>query len=142
TRAERIGLTAMASGTPFGPRPGPADVLTGRSRQDPRDPPLRLRDLLGRRERLGAVPEPGEGRAALGLRNGPHELLALGVLLELEVHARQLEHRALEPAAPLAPLVESRRDGLDALDEPVAHLVHDVVAEALEQAHHRLRLAE
>src|SRR6185312_10891913 len=51
--------------------------------------------------------------------------------------------RSLERRAPrVPPLVELRADPLDARDHVPPDLVHHVVAEALEQAHHRLRLPE
>ena len=51
-------------------------------------------------------------------------------------------HGPLEAGRALAALVEPGADPLDVGDQVPADLVHDVVAEPLEQAHHRLRLAE
>src|SRR5580765_564564 len=70
-------------------------------------------------------------------------MLALAVLLELDVHSSQAHDGALERrAARLTPLVEAGADPLDVGDEIATDLVHDVVAEPLEQAHDGLRLAE
>src|SRR5258706_13662130 len=70
-------------------------------------------------------------------------MLALAVLLELDVHARQPHDGPFERrAASVTPLVEAGADPLDVGDEIATDLVHDIVAEPLEQAHDGLRLAE
>ena len=70
-------------------------------------------------------------------------ILAGAVLLKLHVHPGQPHHRPLERGAAGVPaLVELRADPLDAGHEVATDLVHHVVAEPLEQAHHRLRLPE
>src|SRR5258706_8343733 len=70
-------------------------------------------------------------------------MLALAVLLELDVHPRQPHDRPFEwRATSEAPLVEAGADPLDIGDEIATDLVHDVVAEPLEEAHDGLRLAE
>src|SRR5688572_30670144 len=134
------------------PRPGrgrvPGSSLRARAVRRPtaveypRDPPLRMLDLAVPRQRLRSLPQAGERRLAAAVGDGAHEDLALLVLLELEVHAGQPEHRALERRSLVASLVEARADALDVRDEIRADLVHDVVAEPFEQAHDRLRLAE
>src|SRR5207247_9630878 len=64
------------------------------------------------------------------------------VLIHLEVNPGQPEDRPLEAGPLLAPLVEPSRDPLDVRYQSPTDLVHDVVAEPLEPAHDRLRLAE
>src|SRR4029453_2428206 len=68
--------------------------------------------------------------------------LTLAVLLHLEVHAGDPEHRPLDLCPPRSPLMETGRDPLDARHQLFSAVVHHVVAEALEQAHHGLCLAE
>ena len=90
-------------GAPPGPLPGPAR-LAGRSSgghvaervQDALDPALGRIDLAVARQRLGAVPQAGQGDPAPGVRDRPDEALALLVLLHLQVEAREPEHRSLE----------------------------------------------
>ena len=137
----------MAVGAPPGPDPGPArlDDRFGHAGD-----PSRTRAI----QRSGAsispsrgsvsrsLPQARQGRRPAALGDRAHELLALLVLLHLEVHAGQPEHRALEGGPLGAPLVEPGADLGDARHEIAADLVHDVVAEPLEQAHHRLDLAE
>ena len=141
----------MAAGAPPGPRPGPGPALvTNALAGSRRRCPSRTRaiqrsglfDLAVARQRLGALPQARQRGLAAGVGDGADEDLALLVLLELEVHAGQAEHRALERRPLRASLVEARADPLDVRDQVVADLVHDVVAEALEQAHHGLGLAE
>ena len=94
----------------------------------------------------GNVSGPSQRRASAAFPRasaiGADEDLALLVLLELEVHPGQPEHRPLERGATRASLVEAGADLFDARHEVATDLVHDVVAEALEQAHHGLCLAE
>ncbi len=94
----------------------------------------------------GSVSGPSQSRVSAagpsGIGDGADERLALLVLLHLEVHPRQPEHRALEGRPVGPPLVEALADPLDVGDQVATDLVHDVVAEPLEQAHDRLRLAE
>ena len=142
----------MAVGAPPGPEPGPARSSSGGGHvgapaaavpvEDAGDPALGCLDLAVARQRLGTRPERRQGRRSARVGDGAHEPLALLVLLHLEVHPGQPEHRALERRALGAPLVEPLADPLDTGHEIAPDLVHDVVAEALEQAHHGLRLAE
>src|SRR5205814_10633919 len=88
-------------------------------------------------------PQPIERIGTAGPRNRRDERFALRVLLELDVHTGQAHDGPLERRPPgVSALVELLTDPLDARDKILADLVHDVVAEALEQAHDRLRLAE
>ena len=95
---------------------------------------------------VGSVSGPSqsspERRRAAPLRDARHEPLAALVLLELEVEAGQPQDRPLDRAAPFAPLVELGADPLDVRHQVAPDVVHHVVAEAFEQAHHDLRLAE
>ena len=143
----------MAVGAPPGPRPGPgrADQVD-RSVESVMPPPrrpgpgvihaLRIVDLAVARQRLGAVPQARQRGRAAGVGDGPHEPLALLVLLHLQVHAGDPQDRPLERRPPRPALVEPGADPLDVRDQVLADLVHDVVAEPLEQAHHGLGLAE
>ena len=96
----------------------------------------------GLRQRLGSLPQASQGRRPALLGDGPDELLAFAVLLHLEVHAGDPEHRPLERCPPRPPLVEACGDPLHARHELLPDVIHHVVAEALEQAHHGLCLAE
>ena len=149
----------MAVGAPPGPWPGPATRRSSsvmprgsaavmavqpprRVAQDAGDPAFGRLDLALARQRLGAVPQVGQGRGPGLVGDRPHEPLALLVLVELEVHPDEPHDRPLEAGLALAPLVEPGADALDVGHDVPADLVHDVVGEALEQAHDRLGLAE
>src|SRR6476646_9645919 len=150
-----MGESAIAVGAPPGPEPGPAvrrspSLVTRRPRRSrarlgvhPADPRRRIVDLAVLRQRLGAGPQPVQGFGAAGGGDRGHEALALAVLLHLHVHPGEAHDRPLERRLlRLAALVELRADPLDVRHEVPADLVHHVVAEPLEQAHHRLRLPE
>ena len=84
-----------------------------------------------------------DGGAATGGMDAGHEPLAAPVLLELEVHAREPGQDAVDGTPTLAAArLEPPADGGHVRDELGADLVHDPVAEALHEAHDRLRLAE
>ena len=99
TRADRIGLTAIASGTPPARCPGP----TAAGRRSLTTPPVReLRPVAAPArssgsgvpisaavgQRLRAVPDARQRGPATRLGDGADEALALLVLLDLQVHAR------------------------------------------------------
>jgi hypothetical protein len=95
------------------------------------------------RQRLGALPQAAESGRAAGLGDESHEALTLAVLLELDVHPGEAHDGALERrAARVATLVEAGADSLDSGDQVPTDLVHHIVAEPFEQAHHRLRFPE
>ena len=138
-------MSAIAAGTPPGPDPGPGargpDRVGHRRRPSfepveahPPDPARRDRRS---RPAVGSVSGPSHSRRSADGAREPldlgHEHLALTVLLHLEVQPGDPQHGALERRALLAPAVEPRGDPLDARDEVLAHLVHHVVAEPLEQ---------
>ena len=101
-------------------------------------------DLVVARQRLGAVPEPRAGPAGpRGRSTAAHEPLAPRVLLHLEVQPGQPEDRPLESAS-AAPAGRGSGPQIRSTSghQVPPDLVHDVVAEPLQQAHHRLGLAE
>src|SRR3974390_1322650 len=149
-RPPRIGVSAIADGAPPCPAPGPGALepssvprpsLLAPATQ-PRNPGRRPLQLLGRWQRLRTLPQPPQRLRAGQPLDRRDKLLALAVLLHLEVHARDPEHRPLERRPVRAPSVEARRDPRVPGDEVATDHVHHVVAEALAQAHHALRLAE
>ena len=96
-----------------------------------------------RGRRLGPVPEPAQRRPARGAsataRTNRSPFSYCSILRSMPVSRSIARSNGVRrwPS-----LVEPRRDPLDVRDQPRPDLVHDVVAEALEQAHHRLGLAE
>ncbi len=79
-RADRMGVSAMAAGTPLGPVPGIRSPAPGRSDarplpkasgHDPLDPSARLIHLGIRRQRRGAVPQMADGQRRHPLRTHP-----------------------------------------------------------------------